>query len=242
MAALWAFGTNDLKSIKRDSLLIYMIIVPPIMVLAVRWILPWLTGRLAEVYDFDLVPYYPMLLSFFFMLQLPLLFGMLVGLLILDERDDDNLTALRVTPISMTGYTLYRVGTAMILSTLYVVAALPLTGMTTPRLLPAILPVAILSGILAPLFGLGIATFASNKVEGLALVKALGIFLLGPLVAYFMDSNWQLLLGALPTYWPAKSFWVASEGGSFWAYFLVGLAYNLVLAVLLLRRFREKVF
>ena len=31
-----------------------------------------------------------MLLSFFFVLQLPLLFGLLVGLLILDERDDDT--------------------------------------------------------------------------------------------------------------------------------------------------------
>jgi fluoroquinolone transport system permease protein len=75
MAALRAFGTNDLKSIKRDSLLIYMLIIPPIMVLAVRLILPWLTGRLAESFGFDLVPYYPMLLSFFFVLQLPLLFG-----------------------------------------------------------------------------------------------------------------------------------------------------------------------
>jgi hypothetical protein len=39
-----------------------------------------------------------MLLSFFFVLQIPLLFGLLVGLLVLDERDDDTLTALRVTP------------------------------------------------------------------------------------------------------------------------------------------------
>ena len=45
MAALRAFGANDLKSIKRDSLLIYMLIIPPIMVLAVRLILPWLTDR-----------------------------------------------------------------------------------------------------------------------------------------------------------------------------------------------------
>ncbi len=242
MVALRAFGINDLKSIKRDSLLIYMLIIPPIMVLMVRLIVPWLTVRLAESFGFDLVPYYPMLLSFFFVLQLPLLFGLLVGLLILDERDDDTLTALRVTPISMTGYALYRGGAAALLSTLYVILALPLTGLVPPTLLPAVIPVAILSGIMAPLFGLVIATFASNKVEGLALMKALGFFLLGPLAAYFIDSNWQLLLGILPTFWPAKAFWVASEGGSFWPYLLAGSSYNLALVALLLRRFRKKVF
>ena len=147
MAALRAFGVNDLKSIQRDSLLIYMLIIPPIMVLAVRLIVPWLTGSLSESFGLDLVPYYPMLLSFFFVLQLPLLFGLLVGLLILDERDDDTLTALRVTPISMTGYAIYRGGAAVLLSTIYVIIALPLTGLVPPTLLPALVPIAILSGI-----------------------------------------------------------------------------------------------
>jgi len=242
MTALRAFGRNDLKSIKRDSLLIYMLIIPPIMVLAVRLILPWLTGRLADDFAFDLVPYYPMLLSFFFVLQLPLLFGLLVGLLILDERDDDTLTALRVTPISMTGYAIYRGGAATLLSTLYIVIALPSTGLMPLTLLPALIPIAILSGIMAPLFGLILATFASNKVEGLALMKALGIFLLGPLATYFIESNWQLLMGILPTYWPAKAFWVASEGGNFWPYVVVGAIYSLLLVALLLRRFKAEVF
>jgi fluoroquinolone transport system permease protein len=242
MTALRAFGRNDIKSIKRDSLLIYMLIIPPIMVLAVRLILPWLTNRLADNFAFDLVPYYPMILSFFFVLQLPLLFGLLVGLLILDERDDDTLTALRVTPISMTGYAIYRGGAATLLSTLYIVIALPSTGLMPLTLLPALIPIAILSGIMAPLFGLILATFASNKVEGLALMKALGIFLLGPLATYFIESNWQLLMGILPTYWPAKAFWVASEGGNFWPYVVVGAIYSLLLVALLLRRFKAKVF
>lgn len=242
MTALRAFGRNDLKSIKRDSLLIYMLIIPPLMVLLVRLILPWLTNRVAQSFAFDLVPYYPMLLSFFFVLQLPLLFGLLVGLLILDERDDDTLTALRVTPISMTGYAIYRGGAATLLSTLYIVIALPSTDLMPLTLLPALIPIAILSGVLAPLFGLILATFAANKVEGLALMKALGIFLLGPLAAYFIDSNWQLLMGILPTYWPAKAFWVASEGGNFWPYVVVGTIYSLLLVALLLRRFKAKVF
>jgi fluoroquinolone transport system permease protein len=239
---LRAFGANDLKSAGRDPLLVYMLVIPPLMVVLARLILPAATAYLSGRFGFDLVPYYPMLLSFFFVLQIPLLFGVLVGLMVLDEKDDDTLTALRVTPISMTGYALYKGGAAVFLSFLYVLVALPLTGLIPASLLPAVAPSAVLSGLTAPIFALVIATFAANKVEGLALMKVLSIFVLGPLAAYFIGSSPQLLFGLLPTYWPAKAFWVAGEGGNFWPYVCVGLAYDLLLIALLLRRFRQKVF
>lgn len=239
---LRAFGANDLRSVRRDSLLIYMLAIPPLMVVLARLILPAATGYLSRNFGFDLVPYYPMLLSFFFVLQIPLLFGVLVGLMVLDEKDDDTLTALRVTPISISGYALYKGGAAVVLSFVYVLVALPLTGLLPASLLPAVAPSAVLSGLMAPIFALVIATFAANKVEGLALMKVLSIFMLGPLAAYFVGSSWQLLFGLLPTYWPAKAFWVAGEGGNFWPHVLAGLAYALLLISLLLRRFRQKVF
>jgi fluoroquinolone transport system permease protein len=240
---LRALGANDLTSVRRDSLLVYMLAIPPLMVVLARLFIPAATAYLSTNFGFDLVPYYPMLLSFFFVLQIPLLFGVLVGLMVLDEKDDDTLTALRVTPISMSGYALYKGGAAVVLSSVYVLVALPLTGLLPASLLAAVVPAAILSGLMAPIFALVVATFAANKVEGLALMKALGIFMLGPLAAYFVGpSYWQLLFGLLPTYWPAKAFWVAGEGGAFWPYVLAGLAYELVLLVLLLRRFRQKVF
>lgn len=239
---LRAFGANDLRSVRRDSLLVYMLIIPPLMVVLARLILPAARGYLSRNFGFDLVPYYPMLLSFFFVLQIPLLFGVLVGLMILDEKDDDTLTALRVTPISMSGYALYKGGAAVALSFLFVLVALPLTGLLPASLLPVVAPSALLSGLMAPIFALVIATFAANKVEGLALMKVLSIFMLGPLAAYFVGSPWQLLFGLLPTYWPAKAFWVAGEGGNFWPYVLAGLVYALLLISMLLRRFRQKVF
>ncbi len=73
-------------------------------------------------------------------------------------------------------------------------------------------------------------------------MKGLGILMLGPLAAYFVDRAWQLLFGILPPYWSAKTLCVASEGGNFGPYVLAGAAYNLLLIALLLRRFREKLF
>jgi fluoroquinolone transport system permease protein len=82
--------------------------------------------------------------------------------------------------------------------------------------------------------------FASNKLEGLALMKGFGILLIGPLAAYFITSDWQLLLGVLPTYWPARAYWAASSGGMGWPFLLIGLAYYVLLLAWLLRRFRAR--
>ena len=237
-----ALGLNDLKSIRREPLLLYMLVIPPVMVLVLRLVLPRATTYLSENLGFDLLPYYPMLLSFFFVLQIPLLFGVLVGLLVLDERDDNTLTALRVTPISMRGYALYRGTGAVLLSFVYVLLALLLSGFVSPSLAFAVVAVALLAGLMAAVFALTVATFASNKVEGLALTKGLSVFMLGPLAAYFVPTDWQLFFGLLPTYWPAKTFWVAGEGGNIWPYALAGLIYSVLLLPSLLRRFRRKVF
>lgn len=61
-------------------------------------------------------------------------------------------------------------------------------------------------------------------------------------VASEIHSDWQVVFGLLPTYRPVKAFWVAGEGGNFWPYALVGLAYELLLLIPLLRRFQKKVF
>lgn len=76
----------------------------------------------------------------------------------------------------------------------------------------------------------------------MALSKAFGILLVGPLAAYFIEGGWQFALGLLPTYWPAKAYWVASAGGAAWPYVLAGAAYNLLAAFALYQRFRRRVW
>jgi hypothetical protein len=49
-----------------------------------RLALSWATGALSERFGIDSGSYYPRILSFF-VLQIPLLFGILVGLLVLDQ-------------------------------------------------------------------------------------------------------------------------------------------------------------
>ena len=63
------------------------------------------------------------------------------------------------------------------------------------------------------------------------------------MLAYFVTSDWQVAFSLDPLYWPVKIFWML-EGGEpcAWLYYIVGLAYQSALVVLLLRRFKEAIY
>ncbi|MFB9433044.1 ABC transporter permease [Streptoalloteichus tenebrarius] len=203
--------------------------------------MPPLTEMLARRYDFDLTPHYPLLVTQFLVLGCPMLLGALAGLLVLDDRDQRTLTALRVTPVPVMTYAGYRAGTVVVVTTAYVVPTTWASGLVPARLLPAALLVGVLSGLLATLLALTVATFAGNKVEGMAIMRAAGILVVGlPVLPWFVPGNWQALFAVLPAYWPAKAFWVAAEGGPYLVPLVVGIAYHGLLLWPLTRAFARR--
>lgn len=234
------FVRNDLRNISRDSLLIYVLTLPWLIPVLFRLGVPPLAMWLESSYNFNLQPYYPLILSFAVLLQVPLIFGIVFGFLLLDEKDDGILAAIQVTPLSMDGYLRYRLLLTGLLSMLYVVVFLPATGTVPVVLLVDLLPIVLLAGLLGIGATLFIAVVANNKVEGLALMKAMGMLMLGPLAAFFIEGGWQLLLGVVPSYWPAKAYWLVSAGENAWLYILAGSVYLVLLIYLLLQRFRRK--
>lgn len=234
-----ALGPIDGKSVQRDSMLKWMVIIPLFLALLIRLGVPFITQRILEQFGFDLSVYYPVIISYFFLLLTPMLFGVVTGFLLLDERDDHVLTALQVTPMSMNQYLLYRMGLPFILSILMTLVVFPLSGLVTFSLSNLLLA-AIAAAPLAPIYTLGMAAFAENKVQGFALMKGSGVLVLIPIVAYFIPSLWQLAFGFVPTYWPVKLYWVLQDGGAgAWIYLLVGLLYQGILIALLVQRFNR---
>lgn len=230
-----ALGPIDVKSVRRDSMLRWLIAYPVIIALLVRWGVPavgaWLQGR----YGFDLVPYYALLMSFV-LLSVPSITGVVIGFLLLDQRDDNTLTALQVTPLSLNGYLAYRITIPMLLSVLMTVGLVPLAGLVEMGFV-ALLVAALAAAPHAALYAFFLAAFAANKVQGFALVKALGVLALPPILAYFVSPPFQWAAGVVPQYWPAKLFWMLEAGEAHaWLYLLLGLAYQILLLTLLARR------
>ncbi|MCO1661180.1 ABC transporter permease [Pseudonocardia humida] len=234
--AFAAFGRTDLRTIRRDSLLIAVMLGPIGYALAL-WFLPALTAHAHQQWDFDLAPYHSAIISAFCVLGPPLLLGAVMALQLLDERDQDTLVALRVTPVPATAYPAYRALTTAVVTAMSVIASLALTGQVPPAALVLSVPIAVVAGLLAPILGLVMSAIGRNKIEGLAVMRVMGlaVFTLPVVPFFFLDSPWQLAFGVLPPYWPVRAFWSAYDGGTYWPYVLGGLAYHAVVVVALLR-------
>lgn len=236
-----AFGRNDLRGAYRDPLLVMIVFAPVIWTSAVALLTPRVTEMLAEKQGFDLVPYYPVILTGFLLLTSIIIAGALAAFLVLDEVDAGTLTALRVTPVNLSVFFAYRAVTVVVVTTVYVVTTLSLSGILQPGMTGALIPIGLLSGLSAVVTLLLIVAMAGNKIQGLAAVRGLGMLIAGlPCLPWFIDSAWNLAFGVLPPYWAAKAFWVAGEHGTWWPYLLAGVAYNGAVAWPLFRRFLAK--
>jgi fluoroquinolone transport system permease protein len=236
-----AFGRNDIRGTYREPLLWMIVVAPVIWTTGVAIFTPMVTEMLSERYDFDLVPYYPLVLTAFLLLTSIIIVGAIASFLVLDEMDAGTMTALRVTPVPLSTFFVYRAATVMVVTTVYVIATLSFSGILEPGLLPALIPIGLLSGLTAVVCLLLIVVVANNKIQGIAMVRALGMLMAGlPALPWFIDSAWNLAFGVLPPYWAAKAFFVACDHGTWWAYVVVGAVYNLAVAWPLFRRFLAK--
>jgi fluoroquinolone transport system permease protein len=236
--AFAAFARNDIRGTYRDPLLVMLVVAPVIWTTGVRVLTPVFTRMLAERYGFDLVPYYPLILTAFLLLTAIIVTGGLAAFLVLEEVDAGTFTALRVAPVPVSGFIAYRAATVLTLTTVYVVATLSLSGLLDLWLVPALVPIGMLAGLSAIVTMLAIVSVAGNKIQGIAMVRALGMLSAGlPCLPWFIDSAWNLVFGVLPPYWAAKAFWVACAGGTWWQYLAAGVVYHLAVGGVLLRRY-----
>lgn len=226
MHAVAAFASADARSVRRDPLLLELLLGPPVLV-----------AVLALVRDrFGLDALTPLVASFVLVVFVPYTVGVVIGLLLLDDRDGRVLEVLRVTPLSLRGYLAYRAGLAVVVSALNLLVWVPASGLLPGQAIGRAVPSLLCASLFAPVPALLFATFARNKVEGLAVLKAGSLLVFLPLAAWFVDSDWQLLFGVLPTYWTVKSFWQAAAGEPWAPFAVAGLAYQAVLLRGLLRR------
>ncbi len=239
--AVAAFGRNDIRGTYRDPLLVMVVLAPVIWTSGVAILTPKVTEMLAQRYNFDLVPYYPLVLTAFLLLTSIIIAAGLGAFLMLDEVDAGTMTALRVTPVPMGTFFGYRAATVMVVTTVYVIATLSFSGILEPGLIGALVPIGLVAGLSAVVTMLLIVAMADNKIQGIAMLRALGMLIAGlPCLPWFIDSPWNLAFGVLPPYWAAKAFWVADAHGVWWPYLVGGVLYNAAIAWPLFGRFLAK--
>jgi fluoroquinolone transport system permease protein len=212
MSALGAYALADLRSVARDPLLRFVLVAPPALALLGRFGLPALEAELAARTAFDLAAHRPTVVAFLYVMVVPMLFGMISGLLLAEDRDAGTFRALLVTPVSFGGYLGYRAGVATVATGLAAPAAALASGLFDApawRLAPGVALAGLVAAGYAVLFGAA----ASDRLEALAVMKATTLLTFAPLAARDADLPAQIALGVIPTAWPAYAVWAAIDGG-----------------------------
>lgn len=211
----------DSRSLWRDPLLGWVVAFPFGMALLLKWLIPVLDGALFEATPLELEPYYPLIMGGYLMTA-PAIVGMVIGFLLLDERDARTLVALRVTPLSMHLYLAYRIALPIVVGTATTLVGYPLVGIARVPFATLVM-LALLGALYAPIIALVLAVAAQNKVAGFAVVKVLSGLNLLPIAAFFVAPPLQFLAGVFPGFWPMRALWAAASGQGYAAFAITGV-------------------
>lgn len=181
-----------------------------------------------------LAPYYA-LFDLLLSLMTPLMLCFAGVMVVLEELDDSTATYLMVTPLGKAGYLASRLVVLTALSVLYEIALMAIFTLSGMSLWMNALS-ALVNALVSVSVAMLVIGFARNKVEGMALIKLSGFFMLGYLGAYFMQGPVQYLAGVLPGYWLGR---MVLSGSPLWA--LPAAAVAGVWILLLYRRFNARV-
>lgn len=230
-------GLNDVRLIGRDQFMLGLAFYPLLNFFILRFFVPWLADWSEVNYQTDIRPYYILLTSYLLVVLVPMLIGVVAGLLLIEEREDNTLTAMLVTPVSLNQFVGYRLSLAAGFTFLLLLGFIPLVKIVVLPLGGSIL-LAFLAAGSAPVTALLFFSIAQDKVQAFGVLKVLGTLNLVPAVAYAVGEPWQWLFGLHPAYWVTKAFWEAAGGsGTFLLYGLIGFLYNGVLLWFLTQRF-----
>lgn len=191
MHKIITLGGNDLRNIFRDKALALIFFVPFVIIPLLRFATPVLSKQFPIV-----TGYYPLILAAFcyLMANFP---AFLVSFIMLDEKDEGVLTAIKVTPFSLPHLLAYRVFLIVVLGTLFSTLVILLSRLVQTDLWLT-LSISVLFAMIAPITTLTVLTFARNKIEGLSILKGLSVILMLPLLSFFFDNSWTLVLGIVP--------------------------------------------
>ena len=226
---------TDFRNVLREQLLWFMFIIAPVLqFLMAKFGVPWLIGY------FPIIDDYREIALIFMTVQICSGIGFVMASILLDERDEEIHTAIRILPVSTAAFLAYRLGITTIITFLFSWAMITFSGLAGLSLQQSV-AASLLFAIIAPIVTLAMASLSRNKVEGLAMFKVLNLILLVPVVGLFLVPPIQYAFGLIPMYWSYQ--YLASAGGraNGWLWFL-GLGYHLVLLVALFRIFSRRFY
>lgn len=255
----------EMKTIFKEPMNIFMLFFPFLMLFIAGFLLPAILDRTAD--PDSAAARISLLIGFVTVLAIGgYATGLLLGFSLLDNRDEKTLLNIAVSPVTVSGYTTFKICYSLligILSNLVMVGGMILIAKDDYVIMMAggiriglfdnfgfweVLVFSCVSSLFGPMIALVIPMIAKNKIEGFAMMKTGGLIIMIPalsLLPAFQDWK-QYLLGIIPIFWPIKALLNLSLGStnaadlSFWGYMIIGVLYEFAVCVLCFRLFIKK--
>lgn len=228
----------DLKLIRKDPMLLFMLIAPVFFWALLYFVFPILASFMLEKWNINILPYFNYAVAFFLPL-IPMMFGMVYGFILLDERDEGIITAISITPYGKEGYLKIRMFFPMVYS--FMAMLLFYYALGNPFRLPfwQISTIILILTLNAPLMLLFLGAFAKNKIEGMAITKGFNLLLMAILIDYLAPAPFNWLGGFSQFFWMEKACF-ASNLQQFLLFISMGLILHLSYFIFLFKQFIRK--
>jgi len=224
---------SDFKMIGRDPMLILSLFAPILLTCFVLFGVPVASNWSQSLLNFSFEAEIP-LIQLFFLPICPMLFGMVYGFMLLDERDGGLIGYLSITPLGKSGYLKVRMFLPVVYSFVFSFLYLMLTGLANEKNIVQQLFLSLIFASEAPMMLLFLGAFAGNKVEGMAITKGFGILLISMIPAHFIQSPWMNVLAISPLWWVERALFAP---GATWYFLSGGIVVHLLFVYLLYRKF-----
>jgi fluoroquinolone transport system permease protein len=243
----------ELKNLLRDKMNLMMFVYPLLMLVMAVFLFPFLfqvesaEGAGLEV---TMIVVIIALVGFGYIIA-----SALLGFSLLDNKDEDTMQTIAVTPISKVGYVNFKLvytyilsvlstliilsGTKLFASDAYILGAVKLfEGISHFQ----IFVFSLSTSLLVPALGLLIVGLAKNKVEGFAYMKGSGFLMLIPMLVLLptFKGAGQYLLAIFPNFWGVQGIlnlmfpqlFSSSANLGFYAYMLIGAVVCMIYSII----------
>jgi fluoroquinolone transport system permease protein len=214
-------------------------VYPVIMGVAGYFLVPYLRETLAPG---NIIPEITVML---FILMTGYMFGALTAFTLLDDKDDNVLMSLKITPVSVKLYVIFKLAISFIFGFIATLVIILATDFLPGSSFWIILMISILGALQAPGVALIVNSFANNKVSGFAIMKMSGLILMVPVIAFFVQSWQEVFLIFAPGFWSARLIQMElitalETNFSVMVYFVFGVIYNILFTYLFMKLFSKR--
>ena len=229
----------EFKNIFRDKMYLFFVLYPVILGTGGYFLVPYLERTVAPGNPI------PQIVAMFLILITGFVFGVIIGFALLDDKDDNVLMSLKITPISVKFYVLVKLVISYIFGVIAMIGLTVATNFLPGSSVGTILLISLVGAVQAPMVALIVNAFARNKVEGFVIMKLSGMLLMIPVLVFFIQTWKEVFLVFVPGFWPARLIQMElmptiDVNFSFIVYFIIGVIYNIAFAALLMKIYSKR--